>query len=97
MKQKKKNKKKGAPARHADHGSAGGGEGAEEEGDEAPPARRPPGVVDLLQRARDSPGRPDEEGGVLFLVAGEADAATVEALRRQLASNPPLVNVTAPR
>ena len=54
-------------------------------------------MVDLLQRARDSPGRPDEEGGVLFLVAGEADAATVEALRRQLASNPPLVNVTAPR
>ena len=97
MKKKKKKKKKGDPARNDDHGSEGGGEGAEEEGDETPPARRPPGVVDLLQRARDSPGRPDEEGGVLFLVAGEADAATVEALRRQLASNPPLVNVTAPR
>ena len=87
----KMKKKKGDKARN--------GEGAEEEEGEAaaPPARRRPGVIDLLQRARDGPGRPDEESGVMFLVAGEADAATVEALRRQLASNPPLVNVTAPQ
>ena len=94
MKMKMK-KKKGDKARNG----GGDGEGAEEEeGDAAaPPARRRPGVIDLLQRARDGPGRPDEESGVMFLVAGEADAATVEALRRQLASNPPLVNVTAPQ